>query len=154
MLFSFFFLAPPPRGADPTETEKMDAEQFPPPPLPPWLLVLITLLGRGSREEGDVKVTCWGAMAGRRFLRWLLCPPHHLLSGRGEQGPQSLPTVRTLCPQVLCWRYQLESRKWGRWVRSSLQITLSCALHCTTSFSSLCAQGCRLLACLFCSSTM
>lgn len=35
MLFSFFFLAPPPRGADPTETEKMDAEQFPPPAPPP-----------------------------------------------------------------------------------------------------------------------
>lgn len=58
---------------------------------PPRLLVLITLMGRGSREEGYVKVTCSGAMAGRRFLRWLLCPPHHLLSRRGEQGPQSLP---------------------------------------------------------------
>lgn len=85
-------------------------QNTPPNPQPP-LLVLTTLMGRGSREEGEVKVTRWGAMAGRRFLRWLLCPPHHLLSGRGEQGPQSLPTVRTLCPQVLCCRYQLESSK-------------------------------------------
>lgn len=64
-------------------------------PLPPfpWLLVLITLMGRGSREEGYIRVMCWGMMTGRRFLRWLLCPPHHLLSRKGEQGPQSLPTV-------------------------------------------------------------